>query len=212
MPLNLRVINSVDPWLWSLNTSYVVLNHLVSMQKTHTHMHGCTHTHTHTHTHMHTYHTHTHTHTYIHTVTHMCTHIHTYIHTYMHTHTQHIHTYTHCLYCINSLLQIVALEKNATADSVTKEKKKEKVSTHMYLQPGYNWNNTKWWKTNRSIIIQKQNNIIYTTWLHTYAHTYSYNASLQQLPQDTGCKDISDTDCCIKLGKAVKLSALKPDL
>ena len=35
-----------------------------------------------------------------------------------------MHTYTHCLYCINSSLQIAALENNATADNITKEEEK----------------------------------------------------------------------------------------
>ena len=34
------------------------------------------------------------------------------------------YTRIHCLYCINYSLQIAALEKNATADNVTKEEEK----------------------------------------------------------------------------------------
>ena len=36
----------------------------------------------------------------------------------------HAHTHTHYLYCINPSLQIAALEKNVTADNVTKEEEK----------------------------------------------------------------------------------------
>ena len=35
-----------------------------------------------------------------------------------------MHTYTYCLYCINSSLQIAALENNATVDNVNKEEEK----------------------------------------------------------------------------------------
>ena len=34
------------------------------------------------------------------------------------------YTHIHCLYCINYSLQIAVLEKNATADNVTKEEEK----------------------------------------------------------------------------------------
>ena len=34
------------------------------------------------------------------------------------------YTHIHCLYCINYSLQIAALEKNTTADNVTKEEEK----------------------------------------------------------------------------------------